>query len=125
MDKYEVIRRPLITEKCVDKKEEEATLVFEVARDANKTQVKAFIFLDNSGQQLDAPVDLQGFTPDEAMGQGGFGWPMGPFILMDMIGIDVSTELSGDIVLAWQLHQLGPKRPVQCVIAERMAQGPR
>jgi large subunit ribosomal protein L23 len=43
MDKYEVIRRPLITEKCVDKKEEEGTLVFEVSRDANKTQVKAAV----------------------------------------------------------------------------------
>ncbi len=26
---------------------------------------------------------------DEALGRGGFGWPMGPFILMDMVGIDV------------------------------------
>jgi 3-hydroxyacyl-CoA dehydrogenase len=27
---------------------------------------------------------------DEALGRGGFGWPMGPFILMDMVGIDVT-----------------------------------
>ena len=26
---------------------------------------------------------------DRAMGQGGFGWPMGPFTLMDMVGNDV------------------------------------
>jgi 3-hydroxyacyl-CoA dehydrogenase/enoyl-CoA hydratase/3-hydroxybutyryl-CoA epimerase len=26
---------------------------------------------------------------DEELGQGGFGWPMGPFFLMDMVGIDV------------------------------------
>jgi large subunit ribosomal protein L23 len=37
---YQVIRRPLVTEKGVDKKENEATLVFEVSADANKTQVK-------------------------------------------------------------------------------------
>jgi len=40
MTVYEVIRRPLVTEKGVDKKDNEATLVFEVAADANKTQVK-------------------------------------------------------------------------------------
>ena len=27
---------------------------------------------------------------DEALGRGGFGWPMGPFFLMDMVGIDVA-----------------------------------
>ena len=43
MDKFEVIRRPLITEKGVEKKEDEATLVFEVARDANKTEIKAAV----------------------------------------------------------------------------------
>jgi 3-hydroxyacyl-CoA dehydrogenase/enoyl-CoA hydratase/3-hydroxybutyryl-CoA epimerase len=26
---------------------------------------------------------------DEALGPTGFGWPMGPFLLMDMVGIDV------------------------------------
>jgi large subunit ribosomal protein L23 len=40
MTVYEVIRRPLVTEKGQDKKDNEATLVFEVAADANKTQVK-------------------------------------------------------------------------------------
>jgi large subunit ribosomal protein L23 len=37
---YQVIRRPLVTEKGVEKKDNEATLVFEVSADANKTQVK-------------------------------------------------------------------------------------
>jgi large subunit ribosomal protein L23 len=37
---YEVIKRPLVTEKGVDKKDNERTLCFEVARDANKTQVR-------------------------------------------------------------------------------------
>ena len=40
MTVYQVIRRPLVTEKGVDKKDNEATLVFEVAAGANKTQVK-------------------------------------------------------------------------------------
>jgi 3-hydroxyacyl-CoA dehydrogenase len=35
---------------------------------------------------------------DEAMGRGGFGWPMGPFILMDMVGIDV-TYHTGEYLL--------------------------
>jgi large subunit ribosomal protein L23 len=43
MNIYEVIRRPLITEKGVEKKDEEQTLVFEVARGANKTEVKAAV----------------------------------------------------------------------------------
>jgi large subunit ribosomal protein L23 len=37
---YEVIRRPIITEKGVNKKEGEQTLCFEVAPDANKKQIK-------------------------------------------------------------------------------------
>ncbi|HFB98352.1 MAG TPA: 50S ribosomal protein L23, partial [Bryobacterales bacterium] len=43
MNIYEVIRRPLITEKGVTVKDEQRTLVFEVARDANKTQIKAAV----------------------------------------------------------------------------------
>jgi large subunit ribosomal protein L23 len=43
MNQFQVIRRPLVTEKGVDKKDNERTLVFEVALDANKTQVKAAI----------------------------------------------------------------------------------
>ena len=37
---YTVIRRPLITEKGLGVKETESTLVFEVAPDASKTEVK-------------------------------------------------------------------------------------
>lgn len=37
---YTVIRRPLITEKGMVAKEAEGTLVFEVAQDATKTEVK-------------------------------------------------------------------------------------
>ncbi len=37
---YNVIRRPLITEKGIGVKESEGTLVFEVAPDATKTEVK-------------------------------------------------------------------------------------
>jgi large subunit ribosomal protein L23 len=37
---HEVIRRPLVTEKGVTKKDEERTLCFEVAVGANKVQVK-------------------------------------------------------------------------------------
>ena len=43
MTLYEVIRRPLVTEKGVTKKDEERTLCFEVASEANKTQVKAAV----------------------------------------------------------------------------------
>ena len=43
MNVYEVIRRPLVTEKGVEKKDSERTLVFEVAREANKTQVKSAV----------------------------------------------------------------------------------
>jgi large subunit ribosomal protein L23 len=43
MNKYDVIRRPLITEKGVTKKDEERTLCFEVACDANKTQIKGAV----------------------------------------------------------------------------------
>jgi large subunit ribosomal protein L23 len=43
MTNYQVIRRPLVTEKGVEKKDNERTLCFEVAPDANKTQVKAAV----------------------------------------------------------------------------------
>ena len=39
----EIVRRPLVTEKGVAKKEAERTLCFEVAPDANKTQVKTAV----------------------------------------------------------------------------------
>lgn len=40
---YDVIRRPIITEKGHDKREEENTLCFEVDRDANKVQIKGAV----------------------------------------------------------------------------------
>lgn len=43
MNTYQVIRRPIITEKGVEKKDTERTLCFEVARDATKTQVKSAV----------------------------------------------------------------------------------
>ena len=43
MNLYEVIQRPLVTEKGVTKKDTERTLCFQVHADANKTQVKAAV----------------------------------------------------------------------------------
>jgi large subunit ribosomal protein L23 len=40
---YEIVRRPLVTEKGVEKKDSERTLCFEVAIKANKTQVKSAV----------------------------------------------------------------------------------
>lgn len=40
---YEVIKRPLVTEKGVAKKDSERTLCFEVAPGANKTLIKAAV----------------------------------------------------------------------------------
>jgi large subunit ribosomal protein L23 len=37
---YAVLKRPLVTEKGVTKKESDRTLCFEVAADANKTQIR-------------------------------------------------------------------------------------
>jgi large subunit ribosomal protein L23 len=37
---YQIIRRPVITEKGLDVKEKEGTLVFEVAAGATKTEIK-------------------------------------------------------------------------------------
>lgn len=37
---YDIIKRPIVTEKAHDKKENEASLCFEVHRDANKIQIK-------------------------------------------------------------------------------------
>jgi large subunit ribosomal protein L23 len=37
---FEVIKRPVVTEKAVGKKEAERTLCFEVAVDANKTEIR-------------------------------------------------------------------------------------
>lgn len=43
MNLYDVILRPIVTEKSEDKKEAEATLCFEVAADANRTEVKTAV----------------------------------------------------------------------------------
>ena len=43
MNLYEVIQRPLVTEKGVNKKDTERTLCFQVHPGANKTQVKAAV----------------------------------------------------------------------------------
>jgi large subunit ribosomal protein L23 len=43
MKLHDIILRPLVTEKGVDKKDNERTLCFQVALDANKTQVKAAV----------------------------------------------------------------------------------
>ena len=43
MNNFQVIRRPLVTEKGHDYKDNNRTLVFEVTHDANKTQVKAAV----------------------------------------------------------------------------------
>ena len=40
---HEVIHRPLVTEKGVTKKDNERTMCFEVALEANKTQVKSAV----------------------------------------------------------------------------------
>ncbi|HLJ45894.1 MAG TPA: 50S ribosomal protein L23 [Bryobacteraceae bacterium] len=43
MSIYNVIKRPMVTEKAMGKKEAEQTLCFEVAPDANKTQIRAAV----------------------------------------------------------------------------------
>jgi len=43
MTLHQVIKRPLVTEKGVAKKDDERTLCFEVDGEANKTQVKAAV----------------------------------------------------------------------------------
>lgn len=43
MNVYDVIVRPIVTEKAVGKKEAENMLCFEVKPDANKTQIKSAV----------------------------------------------------------------------------------
>ncbi|MBV8844034.1 MAG: 50S ribosomal protein L23 [Bryobacterales bacterium] len=40
MNIYEVVKKPIVTEKGVAKKESERTLCFEVAAEANKTEIR-------------------------------------------------------------------------------------
>jgi 3-hydroxyacyl-CoA dehydrogenase len=46
---------------------------------------------------------------DEAMGSGGFGWPMGPFFLMDMLGIDVCANV-GEYLYSQYGERVRPAR---------------
>jgi len=43
MNLFEVIRRPIVTEKAVGKKEAEETLCFEVAKNATKTEIRSAV----------------------------------------------------------------------------------
>jgi len=43
MTNFTVIKRPIVTEKAVGKKDEERTLCFEVHPDANKIQIRAAV----------------------------------------------------------------------------------
>ena len=43
MDIHTIIRRPVVTEKGVSKKDDENTLCFEVAAGANKTQIRSAV----------------------------------------------------------------------------------
>ena len=43
MNIYDVIVRPIVTEKAVGKKEAEETLCFEVSKDATKTEIRAAV----------------------------------------------------------------------------------
>lgn len=40
---YEIVKRPIVTEKGVTKKDDERTLCFEVAASANKTEIRTAI----------------------------------------------------------------------------------
>lgn len=40
MNIYDVVKKPIVTEKGVTKKDNERTLCFEVAADANKTEIR-------------------------------------------------------------------------------------
>jgi 3-hydroxyacyl-CoA dehydrogenase/enoyl-CoA hydratase/3-hydroxybutyryl-CoA epimerase len=44
---------------------------------------------------------------DEAMGRDGFGWPMGPFFLMDMLGVDVCAHV-GEYLMSHYSERLAP-----------------
>ncbi|MGC8791984.1 MAG: 50S ribosomal protein L23 [Bryobacteraceae bacterium] len=43
MNLYEILRRPLVTEKALIKKENERTMCFEVPVSANKSQIRAAV----------------------------------------------------------------------------------
>lgn len=43
MSVYQIIKRPIVTEKGVEKKDSERTLVFEVTPDATKNEIKSAV----------------------------------------------------------------------------------
>ena len=43
MDVYQILKKPIVTEKAMDKKEGERTLCFEVAPAASKTEIRAAV----------------------------------------------------------------------------------
>jgi len=45
---------------------------------------------------------------DEAMGPAGFGWPMGPFVLMDMLGLDVCHHICAHLGEAYGARMREP-----------------
>jgi len=59
---------------------------------------------------------------DEAMGSGGFGWPMGPFFLMDMIGIDVCYHTGEYLVSHYGDRVEQPRLFVELMEAKRFGQ---
>ncbi len=62
MNVYEVIRRPLITEKGHDKREAEQTMCFEVHQDANKIEIRQAVEtgFQGKGCQTFAPPTMSG-----------------------------------------------------------------
>lgn len=59
---------------------------------------------------------------DEAMGAGGFGWPMGPLFLMDMLGIDVCAHV-GEYLYSQYGERVQPaKLFYKLVEAERLGE---
>ena len=60
---YTVIRRPLITEKGLGVKETEGTLVFDVAPEASKTEVKQAVELLPDWQPMDIEDALELLSP--------------------------------------------------------------
>jgi large subunit ribosomal protein L23 len=69
---YNVIRRPLITEKALTTREVEGSLVFEVAANASKTEVKQAVeTLFNVRQVCGLPPGLEeGVCPPEGRREG-------------------------------------------------------
>jgi 3-hydroxyacyl-CoA dehydrogenase len=56
---------------------------------------------------------------DEALGRGGFGWPMGPCFLMDMVGIDVVYHTGEYLIQFYGDRIRQPKLLDELIKAER------